>query len=109
MPRRRAGVVPDAADSLFVAPDDAISESVLRQARGRRLSHFLNQPVTNFCLLDGLLVPLQIREVLREIPRKLLLDRRRDGLAFDMGVGHLRASTRGEARCSRRTVPPTQP
>jgi len=71
MPRRRAGVVPDAADSLFVAPDDAISESVLRQARGRRLSHFLNQPVTNFCLLDGLLVPLQIREVLREIPRKL--------------------------------------
>jgi len=84
------------------------AESVLRQPIRRRLGHLLNQPVADFGLLDSLSYPSRFGRYCWR-PARTLLDRRRNGLAFNMGVRHLRrASTRGEAHCSRRT-PSTDP
>jgi len=71
-------IVSDAADPVFVTPNDAVRESVLRQPIRRRLGHLLNQPVADFGLRQPL-VPSRFREVLLEVARELLLDRRRNG------------------------------
>jgi len=58
-------IVSDAADPVFVTPNDAVRESVLRQPIRRQLGTSRNQPVADFGLLDSLLVPSDSEVLLR--------------------------------------------